>query len=59
VALVNRGLLADAVPTPVVLTDAGPEDVVLPGAGGAMGDVVVSSVTTVSFQSSRVVAPGT
>ena len=42
-------LLADALPTDVVLADVAPSEAVLAGEGGAMGDAVVSSVTTVSF----------
>jgi hypothetical protein len=42
-------VLVDEVLVDEVLTDAGPGDAEVPGEGGAMGDVVVSSVTTVSF----------
>jgi hypothetical protein len=52
VALPDCGLLAGAVLTAELLAGAGPEDALLPGEGGAMGDVVASSVTTVSFHAS-------
>jgi hypothetical protein len=63
VALPGRELLADVVladvePAGVPLTGACPVDAGLAGEGGAMADVVVSSVTTVSFRAAASMLPG-
>ena len=67
VALPGRGWLADVVLADVALADAElagvpptgacPVDAGLAGEGGAMADLVVSSVTTVSFRAAASMRP--